>query len=303
VEHFATIISAMNKIGEGLWDDEDGFYYDQLVVEGKKVPLKVRSMVGLVPLLAVSVLETDVVRKLPELSRLIKWFMNKRPQLARNISMVQDPETGQVKRALTAVPTREHLIRALRVVLDEEEFLSPFGIRSISKYHEKHPFLLNAGGQEYRVDYQPGESDTGLFGGNSNWRGPIWFPINYLLIEALEIYYLYYGDDLKVECPTGSGKMMNLFEVAHELGRRLGSLFLPDATGQRPCHGEQDHRYKTDPYWKDLVLFYEYFHGDTGKGLGANHQTGWTALAVRCFHRATEKYQRYQFQADQEMPE
>jgi Glycosyl hydrolase family 63 C-terminal domain len=205
-------------------------------------------------------------------------------------------------RALLAIPTREQLVRVLRYVLDEEEFLSPYGIRSISKHHAKHPFVFSSGGQEYRVDYQPAESDTALFGGNSNWRGPIWFPINYLLIETLEIYNIFYGDDLKVECPTGSGKMMNLSEVAHELGRRLGSVFVPDAAGRRPCHGD-DRRFAVDPDWKDLALFYEYFHGDSGRGLGASHQTGWTAVVVRCFHRGARRYQRFQFEPHAELPE
>jgi hypothetical protein len=301
-EHFTTIVSAINNIGgEGLWDEEDGFYYDHLVVDGKKIPLKVRSMVGLIPVLAASVMETHLVMKLPDLVRRIRWFMRKRPKLLKHLSVIQDPAGERPIRALLAIPTKEQLIRVLRYVLDEEEFLSPYGIRSISKYHASHPFVFSAGGQEYRVNYQPEESDTGLFGGNSNWRGPIWFPINYLMIETLEIYYLFWGDELKIECPTGSGQMMTLIEVAHELGRRLGSIFLRDANGRRPCHGD-DQRYATDPNWKDLALFYEYFHGDTGRGLGANHQTGWTATVVRCFHRAAERYQRFQFEPHEVLP-
>ena len=302
-EHFTTIVSAINNIGgEGLWNEEDGFYYDHLVVDRKKIPLKVRSMVGLIPVLAASVMETHLIMKLPDLVRRIRWFMRKRPKLLKHLSVIHDPTGEHPIRALLAIPTKEQLIRVLRYVLDEEEFLSPYGIRSISKYHAAHPFVFSAGGQEYRVDYQPEESDTGLFGGNSNWRGPIWFPINYLLIETLEIYYLFWGDELKVECPTGSGRMMTLIEVAHELGWRLGSIFLRDANGRRPCHGN-DNRYATDPNWKDLVLFYEYFHGDTGRGLGANHQTGWTAAVVRCFHRAAERYQRFQFEPHEVLPE
>ncbi len=302
-EHFAMIISAINKIGgEGLWDDEDGFYYDHLVVEGKKMPLKVRSMVGLIPILAASVVNTDMARKLPGLMRRFRWFVRRRPHLIQHLSVIRNPVTGLADKAIMAIPMRERLIRVLRYLLDENEFLSPYGIRSISRYHARHPFVFSAGGQEYRVDYTPGESDNAVFGGNSNWRGPIWFPINYLLIEALETYYLYYGDDLKVECPTGSGRMMNLFEVARELGRRLASIFLPDANGRRPCHGD-DQRFANDPYWKDLVLFYEYFHGETGRGLGANHQTGWTALVARCFHRAAERFQRFQFQAQEALPQ
>ncbi len=301
-EHFAMIISAINKIGgEGLWDEEDGFYYDHLVVEGRKMPLKVRSMVGLIPILAASVVNTDMARKLPDLASRCRWFMRKRPRLMQHLSVVLDPASGLASKLMLAVPTRERLVRVLRYLLDEDEFLSPYGIRSISKYHARHPFVFSAGGQEYRVDYTPGESDTAVFGGNSNWRGPIWFPINYLLIEALETYYLYYGDELKVECPTGSGRMMNLFEVARELGRRLGNVFLPDMNGRRPCHGD-DPRFARDPYWNDLPLFYEYFHGDTGRGLGANHQTGWTALVARCFHRASEEIMRFQYQAQEELP-
>ncbi|MGO9604316.1 MAG: MGH1-like glycoside hydrolase domain-containing protein [Candidatus Binataceae bacterium] len=302
-EHFAMIISAINKIGgEGLWDDQDGFYYDYLVVEGKKMPLKVRSMVGLIPILAASVVNTEMSRKLPSLTQRLRWFMRRRPHLMEHLSIVRNSTTGLIDKAIIAIPMRDRLIRVLGYLLDENEFLSPYGIRSISKYHAQHPFIFSAGGQEYRVDYAPGESDTAVFGGNSNWRGPIWFPINYLLIEALETYYLFYGDDLKVECPTGSGRMMNLFEVAHELGRRLCGVFLPDPNGRRACHGD-DARFATDPYWKDLVLFYEYFHGDTGRGLGSNHQTGWTALVARCFHRATERFQRFQFQAQEDLPQ
>jgi hypothetical protein len=183
------------------------------------------------------------------------------------------------------MPSRERLERMLRYMLDESEFLSPYGIRSVSKYHERNPYSFHVNGTEYRVDYVPGESNTGLFGGNSNWRGPIWFPINYLLIEALERYHHFYGDGLMVECPTGSGHMMNLQQVADELRARLARIFLPDGNNHRPCHGTEE-RYAADPRWKDLVLFYEYFHGDTGRGIGASHQTGWTALAARCFEDA-----------------
>ena len=302
VEHFTKIVGAINQMGgEGLWNEEDGFYYDHLILGGDKIPLKVRSMVGLIPILAASMLEADVVLKSPDLARRVRWFVRKRPNLSKHLTVKEDPVTGRATQALLAVPTRDQLIRTLRYVLDENEFLSPYGIRSISRYHREHPFRFTAGGSEYVVGYTPGESDTSVFGGNSNWRGPIWFPINYLLIEALEIYYLFYGDDLKVECPTGSGNMMNLFEVAHELGHRLGKLFLPDENGRRPCHGD-DPRFAGDPHWKDLALFYEYFHGDTGQGLGASHQTGWTGLVMRCFRRASAKYQRFQFQIRESLP-
>ena len=292
VEHVTSIIGAVNKVGGvGLWDEEDGFYYDHLVIDNVKTPLKIRSMVGLIPLLAVSLIETGMFDRMPNLFKRINWFARHRPTMMQSL---QFTETAEGPRALFAMPTRERLVRVLRYLLDEAEFLSPHGIRSTSRYHLEHPFIFSGGGREYRVQYVPGESDTELFGGNSNWRGPVWFPINYLLIEALETYYLFYGNDLKVECPTGSGQMMNLLEVAHELAHRLAALFIPDENGRRPCHGD-DPRWATDPHWKDLVLFHEYFHGDTGRGLGANHQTGWTSLATRCFRRALATFQRYSF--------
>jgi hypothetical protein len=204
-------------------------------------------------------------------------FLKHRPDVAKLIAI--DHKLGH-HHLLLAVPTRERLGRILRYLLDEKEFLSPFGIRSLSKIHQKNPYILHAGGREYRVDYVPGEGDTHLFGGNSNWRGPVWFPINYLIVEALERYYHFYGDDLKVECPTGSGVMLNLQQVADEITRRLVSLFLPDTQGRRPCHG-QDLQYSSDPHWRELVLFYEYFHAETGRGCGANHQTGWTGIVAR----------------------
>jgi hypothetical protein len=299
VEHVTSIIGAVNKVGGvGLWDEEDGFYYDHLVIDKLKTPLKIRSMVGLIPLLSVSVVETQMFERMPNLIKRIRWFARHRPAMMQSL---QFSDTSEGRRALFAMPTRERLTRVLRYVLDEAEFLSPHGVRSTSRYHLDHPFVFSAGGQEYRVQYVPGESDTELFGGNSNWRGPIWFPINYLLIEALESYHLFYGDDLKVECPTGSGRMMNLQEVARELAHRLATIFLADENGRRPCHGG-DNRWATDPNWKDLVLFHEYFHGDTGRGLGANHQTGWSALVVRCFRRGMAKHQRYSFMPQVEIP-
>jgi len=276
-EHFVQIVDAMNALGgRGLWDETDGFYYDQIQFDSHVVPLKTRSLVGLLPLIAVEVLEEETIRKLPGFYKRMSWFLKHRPDLSRHITYC---EAGKGYRLL-AIPSRERLERVLRYLLDENEFLSPFGIRSLSRFHAEHPYEFRADGEVHRVDYVPGESNTFLFGGNSNWRGPIWFPTNYLLIEALERYHHYYGDELKVECPTGSGRLMNLKDVARDLGRRLGSLFLPDASGHRPCHG-QDSRWAKDPYWRDLVLFSEYFHGETGKGLGAPHQTGWTALVVR----------------------
>ena len=282
-EHFVAIADAINTLGgTGLWDETDGFYYDQLHVDGHNIPLRVRSLVGLLPLIAVEVLEEHAISKLPGFRKRMQWFLDNRKDLAQHISYMETEGGEQVHRhRLLAIPSRERLERMLRYMLDENEFLSPYGIRSVSKIHEKHPYVFRVGSEEYRVDYEPGESTTGLFGGNSNWRGPIWFPVNYLLVEALERYHHFYGNDLRVECPTGSGRMMNLQEVADDLRSRLGRIFLPDATGRRPCHGEE-RRYAEDPHWKTLVLFYEYFHGDTGRGVGASHQTGWTALATRC---------------------
>ncbi|HEY3174829.1 MAG TPA: glucosidase [Candidatus Polarisedimenticolia bacterium] len=280
-EHFIAISDAMNTLGgSGLWDDEDGFYYDQLHLDGRAAPLRVRSMVGLVPLFAVEILEEEVIERLPGFSKRMRWFLENRQDLARHISCMMK-DGGHREHRLLAIPSRERLERVLRYLLDENEFLSPHGIRSLSRVHKDHPYILRAMGQEYRVAYVPGESDSGLFGGNSNWRGPIWFPVNYLLIEALERYHHFYGDTLRVECPTGSGRMMSLQEVAREIASRLGGIFLPGTDGRRPCHGD-DRRYAADPHWKDLVLFHEYFHGEDGRGIGASHQTGWTSLAVRC---------------------
>jgi hypothetical protein len=281
-EHFVAIADAINtQGGTGLWDENDGFYYDQLHLEGRTIPLKVRSLVGLIPLLAVEVLNDDVIQELPGFRKRMDWFLEHRPDLDRQISYcpILDGGEGHSHRLL-AIPSRDRLERVLRYLLDEEEFLSPYGVRSLSRYHRHQPYTFRVNGEEYRVDYDPGESATALFGGNSNWRGPIWFPINYLLIEALERYHHFYGDDLRVECPTGSGKRMNLQGVADDLSARLARIFLPDARGCRPWHGD-DRRYIEDPHWRDLVLFHEYFHGESGRGLGANHQTGWTALAIR----------------------
>ncbi len=282
-EHFVAIVDAMNALGgTGLWDEEDGFYYDQLHLDGRSVPLKVRSLVGLIPLIAVEILEEDVLAHLPGFSRRMRWFVDNRRDLARHIAYLENenPDNPHGHRLL-AIPSRERLLRVLRYLLDDREFLSPYGIRSVSRIHQEHPYAFGVDGQEHRVEYVPGESTTGLFGGNSNWRGPIWFPINYLLIEALERYHHFYGEALRVECPTGSGCLMTLKQAATELSTRLTSLFLPDAGGRRPwCGG--DRRSVTDPHWRQLILFHEYFHGETGRGLGASHQTGWTALVVRC---------------------
>lgn len=281
-EHFVAITDAINThCGGGLWDEEDGFYYDQLRVNGNAFPLKVRSMVGLVPLLAVEVLDDPLVQKLPGFKKRMDWFLENRPELKALSSYYCSSDTnGGRGRRLLAIPSRERLERVLRYVLDENEFLSPYGIRSVSRVHKDHPYVFHQNGQEYRVDYEPGESTTGLFGGNSNWRGPIWFPLNYLLIEALERYYHFYRDSLLVEFPTGSGKTMNLKQVADELSARLCRIFQPGPDKKRPCYGD-DPRFAGDPFWKELILFHEYFHGDTGRGLGASHQTGWTSLVIR----------------------
>jgi hypothetical protein len=280
-EHFVGIVDAMNTFGgSGLWDEDDGFYYDQLRQGGRSVPLKTRSMVGIVPLFAVEVLEGDLLDQLPGFSKRMRWFLDNRKDLARHTSyMAGPPNDPHGNHRLLAVPSRERLVRVLGYVLDESEFLSPYGVRALSRMHLERPYRLHADGREYAVDYVPGASASGLFGGNSNWRGPIWFPVNHLLVEALQRYHHFYGDTLKVECPTGSGCWLDLGEVATELARRLSSLFLPGADGRRPCHG-LDTRYAADPYWRELVLFHEYFHGDDGSGVGASHQTGWTALAT-----------------------
>ena len=282
-EHFVAITDAMNCLGgTGLWDEEDGFYYDQFQSGGQTFKLKIRSIVGIIPLFAVEVLEEELLNERPGFRKRMEWFLNHRRDLARQISyMEKKSEDGSISpRRMLAIPSREKLQRVLRYVLDEDEFLSPYGVRAMSRVHAEQPYVCNIGGQEHRVEYSPAESTTNMFGGNSNWRGPIWFPVNYLLIEALERYHYYYGDSFKIECPTGSGQWMTLDQVAGEICRRMSSLFLPGSEGQRPCHGA-DRRYADDPHWKDLVLFYEYFHGDSGRGVGASHQTGWTALVTR----------------------
>ena len=284
LEHTVEIVDAMNAVGHGgLWDETDGFYYDQLLIEGRdEVPLRVRSLVGLLPLFAVEILEQDVIDQLPGFKKRLKWFVKNRYDLAQHISYMEKRTAhGTCVRRLLAIPSRERLERVLKYLLDEREFLSPYGIRSLSRAYAEKPYHLRLDGTEYGIGYEPGESQTGMFGGNSNWRGPIWVPMNYLLIEALERYHHYWGDDLQVEFPTGSGNLMNLAQVAHEIARRLSHLFLPDEKGRRPCFGGHS-KYADDPHWKDLVLFHEHFCGETGRGLGAPHQTGWTALITRC---------------------
>jgi hypothetical protein len=286
-EHFLYIASAMNRLGDGgLWDDEDGFFYDWLrMPDGRKVPLRVRSLVGLIPLFAVATLDSGAIDKMPGFKRRMIWFIKHRPDLCYNIASITHP--GVEERLLLSLVHTSRLRRVLQTMLDDNEFLSPYGIRGISRYHHDHPFILRAEGQEYGVKYEPAESTTTIFGGNSNWRGPIWFPVNYLMIESLQRFHHYFGDELKVEFPTGSGVSMNLAQVAAQLSRRLSHLFLRDEHGRRPVFGGVE-KFQTDPHFRDHILFYEYFHGDNGAGLGASHQTGWTALVAKLLQQSGE---------------
>ena len=279
-EHFLYIAAAMNGQGAGgLWDDDDGFYYDRLrMPNNETIPLKVRSLVGLIPMFAVDTLEPALLAGQSGFRRRMEWFITNRPDLCRNLHSMTREGVGE--RRLLAIVRKDRLTRIIQTMFDENEFLSPYGIRSVSRYHKDHPYVLHCNGSEYRVDYEPAESSTFLFGGNSNWRGPVWFPVNYLLIESLQRFNHYYGDSLKVEFPTGSGRFMNLGDAAAELSRRLARLFLKDGSGRRPVFGDCD-KFQTDPHFRDHIPFYEYFHGDTGKGFGASHQTGWTALVAK----------------------
>ncbi len=286
-EHFLRIANAMiNCGGKGysLWDEEDGFFYDMLhLPDGTIFPLKVRSLVGLLPLFAVETVEPDWLDQMPDFERRLHWFVTNRPHLSGNMASVDVPGVGE--RRLFAILTRQQLVRVLARMLDENEFLSDYGIRSVSKYHQAHPYTLSVNGQTHTINYQPAESQSGLFGGNSNWRGPVWFPINYLIIESLQKFHHYYGDSLKVECPTGSGQLMTLGQVATELSKRLMRLFLRNPDGRRPCYGGL-YQFQRDPHWRDLILFHEYFHGDNGAGLGASHQTGWTGLVAKLIQQS-----------------
>ncbi len=277
-EHFVHIAESLNSFGEhGLWDENDGFYYDTLhLPDGRHVPLRIRSLVGLTSLLAVSVISRDLFDRLGGFKKRFLWYRDNRKDLGKYLVIDEIREGQDILLSLTP---KDRLVRILQKMLDENEFLSPGGIRSISKYHKDNPYNVRVDGKEYRVDYEPAESLTGLFGGNSNWRGPVWIPINYLFIDALKKYYQYYGDTLKVEFPTGSNDYINLQEVAKRLSQRITSIFYMDLNGRRPVHGDEE-RYRSDPHFKDLVLFNEYFHGDTCKGLGASHQTGWTGLVA-----------------------
>jgi Glycosyl hydrolase family 63 C-terminal domain len=288
-EHFIYIADAMGHRGPdelGLWNEEDGFFYDVLKLpDGRHFPMKIRSMVGLIPLFAVETLEPEVLDKFPDFKRRLEWFIDNRPDLAVNVACMRTAGVGE--RRLLSIADQGKLRSILKFMLDEREFLSPCGIRALSQFHRDHPYILNVNGMENRVDYEPAESSTGFFGGNSNWRGPIWFPVNYLLVESLQKFYHYFGDDFKVEFPTGSGKMMNLWEVAGELSRRLASIFLRDENGRRPVFGKLE-KFQTDPHWRDLVLFHEYFHGDSGAGVGASHQTGWTGVVTKLMQQSGE---------------
>jgi hypothetical protein len=288
-EHFLYIARAMNRRGAediSLWDENDGFFYDVLhLPEGGAFPMKVRSMVGLIPLYAVETLEPELLERLPDFRRRMEWFINHRSDLTQNVACMRTPGRGE--RRLLSVVNRDQLRRVLQVMLDENEFLSPHGIRAVSRHHRDNPYRLRVNGMEHRVDYEPAESSSGLFGGNSNWRGPIWFPVNFLLIESLQKFHHYLGDEFRVECPTGSGQFMNLREVADEISHRLSRIFLRGADGRRPVHGGAE-KFQTDPHWRDLALFYEYFHGDNGAGIGASHQTGWTGLVAKLLQQCGE---------------
>ncbi|HEY9853201.1 MAG TPA: glucosidase [Leptolyngbyaceae cyanobacterium] len=288
-EHFLYIADAMNHIGgDGtqLWDETDGFYYDVLhFPNGEMQRVKVRSMVGLIPLFAITTIEPETLSKLPNFKRRLEWFIRHRKDLKQNVACMETPGMGEMR--LLSIVCQSKLKRILEKMLDEKEFLSDYGIRSLSRYHADRPYIFHFNGQEYRVDYEPAESSTGMFGGNSNWRGPIWFPVNYLIIESLQKFHYYLGNDFKVECPTGSGNMMNFWEIATELSHRQMAIFLKDESGRRPVYGDTK-IFQTHSDWQDLILFYEYFHGDNGAGIGASHQTGWTGLVAKLIQQCAE---------------
>ena len=282
VQHFLSIASAISHIGNGMWDEEDGFFYDVLhLPDGHAMRMKVRSMVGLLPLCGVAVVSSEQRKSLPNVLEQVRHYVLDRPELLHDIHDISQP--GYADRRLLTMLNENRLRRILAIMLDENEFLGPCGLRSLSRYHAAHPYEVQIGGQVYRVDYLPAESDSGMFGGNSNWRGPVWMPINAILIRALLTYYLYYGDSFTVECPTGSGQRLNLFEVAREIARRLTSIFVRGEDGRRPVFGGSK-QFQDDPHWRDCLLFYEYFHGDNGAGIGASHQTGWTGLITVLLH-------------------
>jgi hypothetical protein len=291
-EHFLYIADAMNSqitdddAAIGLWDLQDEFYYDQLYLPtGERIPLKVRSAVGVIPIFAVETLDPDTLEKLPLLKTRVEWFIANRPELAENVARIE--VSGMRQRRLLAIVSPDRLRRILRRLFAEDEFLSPHGMRALSKFHEANPYVLNVGGASFRVVYEPAESTSGLFGGNSNWRGPVWFPLNYLLIESLQKFHYYLGDDYRIEFPTGSGTMLTLWEISIQLSHRLISLFRAAPDGTRPFQ-RKDSAFEHDVQWRDHLLFHEYFHGDTGQGLGASHQTGWTALVAKLIQQTAE---------------
>jgi hypothetical protein len=292
-EHFIYIANAMSHRGQngiGLWNEEDGFFYDVLKLpDGSQFPMKIRSMVGLIPLFAVETLEPEVLDRLPDFKRRLEWFIDNRPDLTDNFAFMR--REGMGERRLLSIANQDQLRSILKYMLDEREFLSPHGIRALSRFHRENPYTLDVSGAEHRVDYEPGESSTGIFGGNSNWRGPIWFPVNFLLIESLQKFHHYLGTDFKVEFPTGSGNMKTLWEVAGELSRRMTNIFLRDENGYRPVFGKLA-KFQTDPHWRDLLLFHEYFHGESGSGVGASHQTGWTGVVTKLMQQSGEFRER-----------
>ena len=280
-EHFVYIARAMNHLGDDglcLWDNEEGFFFDVLhTPQGDRIPMRVRSMVGLIPLYAAQTLEPDLLDAMPAFKRRLDWFIAHRPDLTENMACMRSKGKGE--RRLLSITDRNQLERILKIMLDEEEFLSDYGIRALSRRHLHQPYTLTIEGTEHSVHYEPAESSTGLFGGNSNWRGPIWLPVNYLLIQALRRLGEYYGQDMKVECPTGSGQFVDLDETANEISGRIVSIFRRDESGRRPVLGPNQY-FQADANWRDLLPFHEYFHGDSGAGVGASHQTGWTALVA-----------------------
>jgi hypothetical protein len=287
-EHFVYIAHATHHIGgdQSLWDEEDGFFYDVLALpDGRRHRMKVRSLVGLIPLLAVETWDSDVADRLPAFARRTRWFIEDNPEFHNHVAITDKPDGG--RRFLMSIVTTAQLPRLLRCMLDEDEFLSPHGVRALSRYHKDHPYVLRAGGNDHRVDYEPAESSTGLFGGNSNWRGPVWFPVNYLLVESLQKFHHFFGDNLKVPCPSGSDRLLNLWDVAAELSRRLSRLFLLGPDGRRPVYGGTE-TFQHDPHWRGLIQFHEYFHGDNGAGIGASHQTGWTGLVAKLLQQSGE---------------
>ncbi|HEY2251731.1 MAG TPA: glucosidase, partial [Planctomycetaceae bacterium] len=293
-EHFLYIAKAMTEIGGdadgiGLWDEVDQFYYDELnLPDGRIIPLRVRSMVGLIPLFAVETLEPEMLERLPSFNRRLKWFLKNRPELAALVSRWEDPGRGE--RRMLSLLRGSRMKRLLKRMLDESEFLSPYGVRALSRQHLKDPYVFDCSGQKFTVSYQPGESDSGMFGGNSNWRGPIWFPVNFLIIESLQKFHHYYGDEFLIECPSGSGVQRTIDQVAGDLSHRLARIFLRDSLGRRAVFGRTE-KFQDDPHFRDYIPFFEYFHGDTGRGLGAAHQTGWTGLVAKLLQpRRTTSY-------------